>query len=88
LKALDLVSQRLAEDGQRFSKGMTVAVAAIESMSSKLAAMQTPEKVIEIKLQPMIQGLTRAVNAFDKTSQAQALSAEAIVSSKIDHGPP
>ena len=30
--------------------------------------MQTPESVIEIKLQPMIQGLSRAIDSFSAAS--------------------
>jgi hypothetical protein len=34
--------------------------------------MQTPEHIIEIKLNPMIQGLSRAVNNFTKGAEAHA----------------
>ena len=34
--------------------------------------MQTPDNIIEIKLQPMIQGLSRAINALDKSIEAQS----------------
>jgi hypothetical protein len=45
---------------------------AIDTLIAKLTSMQTPDNVIEIKLQPMIQGLTRAINALDKSVEAQS----------------
>ena len=39
--------------------------------------MQTPEQIIEIKLNPMIQGLSRAVNNFTKNAELQAKTVDA-----------
>jgi hypothetical protein len=72
LKGFDQVSNRLSDDGQRLSKSMIAVVSALEAMSAKLASMQTPESVIEIKLQPMIQGLSRAINGFNAASDKHA----------------
>lgn len=45
---------------------------AIDSLIAKLNSMQTPDNIIEIKLQPMIKGLSRAINALDKSIEAQS----------------
>lgn len=41
-------------------------------MVAKLASLQTPDHIIEIRLNPMIQGLSRAVNNFGKHAELQA----------------
>jgi len=64
---LDEVAERLVRETDHLSRGAGASVDAIRGMVAKLEAMQTPEQIIEIKLAPMIQGLSRAVNTF-KTS--------------------
>lgn len=66
-EALDDVSERLVQQTENFSRGAAASAEAIWKTVAKLEAMQTPEQIIEIKLAPMIQGLSRAVNSF-KTS--------------------
>lgn len=65
-----------AKEMSKHVKGLSDSTAgiteAIDALVAKLASMQTPDKIIEIKLQPMIQGLSRAVNALDKNIQAQS----------------
>ena len=50
---------------------------AFDSIVSKLTALQTPDHIIEIKLNPMIQGLSRAVNNFGKHAEMQAKAVDA-----------
>jgi hypothetical protein len=38
---------------------------------SKLKSLQTPEQIIEVKLNPTIQGLSRAVTKFATNAEAQ-----------------
>jgi ElaB/YqjD/DUF883 family membrane-anchored ribosome-binding protein len=66
---LDEVAERLVRQTDHFSRGAGASATAIEAMVAKLEAMQTPENIIEIKLAPMIQGLSRAVNAFSKGAE-------------------
>ena len=47
-------------------------IRSFESIVSKLNSLQTPQQIIEIKLNPMIQGLTRIVNNFGKHAELQA----------------
>ena len=64
---LDEVAERMVRETDHFSRGAGASIEAIHTMVNQLKAMQTPEQIIEIKLAPMIQGLSRAVNSF-KTS--------------------
>jgi hypothetical protein len=71
-KSLDAIVTRLAEDAGQLSRSAAATVKSLDTVVSKLSAMQTPEQIIEIKLNPMIQGLSRAVNIFSKNAEAQA----------------
>lgn len=77
LEGFDSITDKLSEDGQRLSKSMVSVVTALEAMSAKLASMQTPEAVIEIKLQPMVQGLSRAINSFTAASDKHSQTIDA-----------
>lgn len=70
--ATEALTAEIAADGSQLSKSTATVVKAIDTMVSKLVSLQTPEKIIEIKLNPMIQGLSRAVNNFDKNAERQA----------------
>lgn len=67
--ALDEVSRRLVQQTENFSRGAEASSEAIRKTIAKLEAMQTPEQVIEIKLAPMVQGLSRAVNSFKASTE-------------------
>jgi hypothetical protein len=70
----ETVARQLAEDGARLSTSTAEIVKSIDVVVSKLAALQTPEHVIEIKLNPAIEGLTRVVSTFSRNAEAQAIS--------------
>jgi len=70
--ALDNVAAQLAEQSRLIAASSTATVQALDAVISKLKAMQTPEQVIEIKLSPAIQGISRAVNGFTKSAEAHA----------------
>ena len=76
-EALADVAHGMADETEKVSKGVTAMVKSLEGVAAKLEAMQTPDQIIEIKLSPMIQGLTRAVNTFAKNADAQAKSVDA-----------
>jgi ElaB/YqjD/DUF883 family membrane-anchored ribosome-binding protein len=73
---LETVSQQLVEEGERLTRSTTSIVRAIDTVVTKLTSLQTPDQVIEIKLAPMIQGLTRAVNSFGKSTETHAQTIE------------
>ena len=70
----ETVAKQLAEDGARLSTSTAAIVKSIDDVVSKLASLQTPEHVIEVKLNPAIQGLTRVVGTFSRNAEAQAIS--------------
>ncbi|WP_315803014.1 hypothetical protein [Bradyrhizobium sp. SZCCHNS3002] len=72
VETLEAVSKQLTNEGDRLSKSTASIVKAIDAVVNKLASLQTPEHIIEIKLAPMVQGLTRAVNSFSKSAEIQA----------------
>jgi ElaB/YqjD/DUF883 family membrane-anchored ribosome-binding protein len=74
---LETVSAQLVEEGERLTRSTTSIVRAIDAVVAKLASLQTPDQIIEIKLAPMIQGLTRAINSFDKSAKTQTENIEA-----------
>ncbi len=49
---LQAVSERLAREGNALSRSTATIVLAIDSMATRLAALQTPDQVIEVKLGP------------------------------------
>lgn len=71
-KTLDDISSRLAEQSRLIADSSSATVQALDAVVTKLKAMQTPEQVIEIKLNPTIQGLSRAVNNFTKSAETHA----------------
>jgi hypothetical protein len=74
---LETVSAQLVEEGERLTRSTTSLVRAIDVVVGRLAVLQTPDQIIEVKLAPMIQGLTRAINSFSKSAEIQAHSIEA-----------
>jgi hypothetical protein len=67
---LDSIAARLTEQSRLIVDSSTATVQALDAVVSKLKAMQAPEQVIEIKLNPALQGLSRAVNNFTKSTDA------------------
>jgi hypothetical protein len=62
----------LAEQSRIIADSSASTVQALDAVVSKLKSMQTPEQIIEIKLNPAIQGLSRAVNTFTKSTETHA----------------
>jgi ElaB/YqjD/DUF883 family membrane-anchored ribosome-binding protein len=77
VETLETVSARLAHEGDQLSRSTASIVKAIDGVATKLASLQAPDKIIEIKLAPMIQALTRAINSFSKSAETQAQTIEA-----------
>jgi ElaB/YqjD/DUF883 family membrane-anchored ribosome-binding protein len=71
-EALEDAVKHIGDEVGKFSRSTAVMINSIDSIVSKLAALQTPDQIIEIKLNPMIQGLSRAVNNFGKHAETQA----------------
>ena len=74
---LETVSAQLVEEGERLTRSTASIVRAVDAVAARLTSLQTPDQIIEIKLAPMIQGLTRAINSFSKSAETQAQTIEA-----------
>ena len=70
------VSRQLVKEGEQLARSTTNVVRAIDLMLAKLSALQTPDRAAESKLAPMIQSLTKAVNSFGESTEAQAKNIE------------
>jgi hypothetical protein len=69
---VDTAARTVAAGTHRVSEGAGTAAVALAQVTSKLGEMRTPEQIIEIKLNPTIQGLSRAVNSFSKKTEEHA----------------
>jgi hypothetical protein len=74
LAVFAMAAKQLAEDGARLSASTAAIVESIDGVASKLASLKTPEYIIDVKLDPVIQSLTRVVSTFSKNAEVQALS--------------
>ena len=70
--SLDGIATKLADSANKISQSAAATAKALESVVTKIGGMQTPDQVIEIKLNPAIQGFTRAVNNFSQNAAVQA----------------
>lgn len=73
---LEKVAVQVGNEGARLSKSTEAIINSMNAVASKLNQMQTPDQIIEIKLNPMVQGLSRAVNTFGKSTEAHAQAVE------------
>ena len=70
-KTLEVVGAQIADGTTQLSKSSMILARAANDIASKLEALKAPDNIIEIKLSPMVQGLSRAVNVFSKNTEAQ-----------------
>jgi Mg2+ and Co2+ transporter CorA len=70
--SLGASAQRLEGETEKLSTQVGVIATALEQVVSKLHAMQTPDRVIEVRLEPVTDALTQAVERFADQSDAQA----------------
>jgi ElaB/YqjD/DUF883 family membrane-anchored ribosome-binding protein len=69
---LEVAAKQFSDETAQLSKSTATIIASIERVVSKLTSLQTPDQIIEIKLNPAIQGISRAVNNFSKSAEVQA----------------
>ena len=70
------VSRQLVQEGEQLARSTANVIKAIDFMFAKLSALQVPDRAVESKLAPMIQSLTKAVNSFGESTEAQAKNIE------------
>jgi hypothetical protein len=63
---------RLSADTERLSDKAAAIAAALDEVATKLNAMQTPERLVEIRLEPVVHLLTQAVEQMTAQSEGQA----------------
>lgn len=81
------VTERISKTGQTLSEQEISLASSTKDISTSLQdfhnrvkALQTPDQIIEVKLQPFIQGFTKAMNAHSKATDAQMADLQAIIS--------
>ena len=83
-EASELIGAKLAESGRQISAAsdtlserVGAISAALDDVAAKLSAMQTPDRVIEVRLEPITHSLTQAVDRFAAQSGVQAAAVKA-----------
>jgi hypothetical protein len=69
--ALAASAGQLAAETEKLSERAGAISAALEGVVAKLSAMQTPDRVIEVRLEPVAQTLAQAVDRFADQSDGQ-----------------
>jgi hypothetical protein len=72
--ALALTGRQLAADMETLSKSVLDISGRITAVAAKLERLQTPDGVIEVRLDPAIQSLTGAVDRFSAQSDRHAVT--------------
>jgi len=69
---LSASAAQLSAESDKLSSRVGTIAAALDEVASKLNAMQTPDRVIEVRLEPMAQSLADAVAKITAQSEGQA----------------
>ncbi len=77
---LDKSATALASENARLTQSVAAMAQTLDGMAKKLHDMQTPEKVIEVKLEPVLQPIIKGAASFSRNAEraaaAQALQLE------------
>jgi ElaB/YqjD/DUF883 family membrane-anchored ribosome-binding protein len=76
VRTLEAVSEQLVQEGELLSRSAAHIVGAVDAVVARLASLESPERVVEGKLAPLIHGLTSAVNSLGDSAEAQAKNTE------------
>jgi hypothetical protein len=77
--ALAASTRQLGADIETLSRSTGEVSAALDVVTTKLGLMCTPEAVIEVRLQPVVQSLTEAIDRFAAQSEGQAAAIRDVV---------
>ena len=72
-------AQQLEAETDKLSIRAGAIAIALEQVIAKLRALQTPDRVIEVRLEPVTHALTQAVNRFAAQSDGQAVTIRAVL---------
>jgi hypothetical protein len=64
--------EQMATETEKLSVSAGAISTALDAVATKLETMRTPDGVIEIRLEPVVQSLTEAVNRFTAQSEGQS----------------
>jgi hypothetical protein len=68
---------RISEQAFELSGSIAAIVTSIDAVVSRLGAMQMPDRIVEFELAPIVQALSRAVDAFGNSAEAQSRAVNA-----------
>ena len=71
MSRLEETGKTLSTQKEKLASAAHAVTSSLEEMQGRLKAMQTPDGIIEIKLQPFVSGFTKAVNNQSKASAEQ-----------------
>lgn len=71
VRSLETTASNLSEHSTKVGTETVNIAASLDEFSKRLQAIQTPDKIIEIKLNPAIQGIGKSIANFDKSLEAQ-----------------
>jgi flagellin-like protein len=71
LSKLQETGRQLVSEQEKLSSAAKNVTASLEDVNRRLKEVQMPEGIIEIKLQPFIGGLTKAINTYSKATADQ-----------------
>jgi hypothetical protein len=67
--------EQMAVEKEKLSVSAGAISMALDAVTTKLEAMRTPDGVIEVRLEPVVQSLTQAVDRFTAQSEGQSAAA-------------
>jgi hypothetical protein len=76
---LEDTGQKLITQEEKLASAANTVASSLDQVQARLRAMQTPDGIIEIKLQPFITGFTRAVNNQTKATAEQMADLQKII---------
>jgi ABC-type transporter Mla subunit MlaD len=68
---LEEAGRKLTAEQEKLAFAAKTVASMLEDLERRLKAIQTPDGIIEIKLQPFIGGLTKAINSLSKATADQ-----------------
>jgi len=77
---LEDTGKNLTAQEEKLASTATTVTSSLAEVQARLKAMQTPDKIIEVKLQPFISGFTKSINAQSKATAEQMAQLQEVVS--------
>lgn len=76
---ISTAGQTLSEQERSLASSTRDVSTSLQDFHNRVKALQTPDQIIEVKLQPFIQGFTKAMNVHSKATDAQMAELQAII---------